>query len=268
MLFYEWRSNRGGNEQRDQFDSPTTSTAVANELNLLHQKLKETQAKQQAMEVDALKSSDTLETALKPDSVEDTTATDAANNSARNSGPTDDGDSLVRSKSETEIKDIDNSIIKATNLDIVKNKCDIEIKRSSLALLATPPPPPPPLLPPPSSLSSSSSSSASTPVSENLTVVVATKPTALPQSLSKRSAKLLVKTPHRSLLSKELEDWIWQDNRHFLQDKNVFEHTYFKWVLPSDTIRFSAILTIYMFVSALCGKFAAIFLRRCTCCPT
>ena len=29
-------------------------------------------------------------------------------------------------------------------------------------------------------------------------------------------------------LSKELEDWIWQDNRQFLQDRNIFEHTYFK----------------------------------------
>uniref|UniRef100_A0A182R156 ubiquitinyl hydrolase 1 n=1 Tax=Anopheles farauti TaxID=69004 RepID=A0A182R156_9DIPT len=32
---------------------------------------------------------------------------------------------------------------------------------------------------------------------------------------------------HRPL-SKELEEWIWQDNRHFLQDRNIFEHTYFK----------------------------------------
>lgn len=31
-----------------------------------------------------------------------------------------------------------------------------------------------------------------------------------------------------SLLSKELEEWIWQDNRHFLQDRNIFEHTYFR----------------------------------------
>lgn len=29
-------------------------------------------------------------------------------------------------------------------------------------------------------------------------------------------------------LSKELEDWIWQDNMHFLRDKNIFEHTYFQ----------------------------------------
>lgn len=24
--------------------------------------------------------------------------------------------------------------------------------------------------------------------------------------------------------------WIWQDNMQFLQDKNIFEHTYFGWV--------------------------------------
>jgi ubiquitin carboxyl-terminal hydrolase 34 len=32
----------------------------------------------------------------------------------------------------------------------------------------------------------------------------------------------------KSLLSKELEEWIWQDNRHYLEDRNIFEHTYFK----------------------------------------
>ncbi|XP_034942559.1 ubiquitin carboxyl-terminal hydrolase puf [Chelonus insularis] len=31
-------------------------------------------------------------------------------------------------------------------------------------------------------------------------------------------------------LNKELEDWIWQDNMHFLQDKNIFEHTYFSFM--------------------------------------
>lgn len=36
------------------------------------------------------------------------------------------------------------------------------------------------------------------------------------------------KTPTRHLLSKELEEWIWEDNRYFLQDRNIFEHTYFK----------------------------------------
>ncbi|XP_065207082.1 ubiquitin carboxyl-terminal hydrolase puf isoform X2 [Planococcus citri] len=31
-------------------------------------------------------------------------------------------------------------------------------------------------------------------------------------------------------LNKELEDWIWQDNRQFLQDENIFEHTYFQFL--------------------------------------
>lgn len=35
-------------------------------------------------------------------------------------------------------------------------------------------------------------------------------------------------TKRTSLLCKDLEEWIWQDNRHFLQDRNIFEHTYFK----------------------------------------
>lgn len=32
----------------------------------------------------------------------------------------------------------------------------------------------------------------------------------------------------RSVMNKELEEWIWEDNRYFLQDRNIFEHTYFK----------------------------------------
>ena len=31
-------------------------------------------------------------------------------------------------------------------------------------------------------------------------------------------------------LNKDLEEWIWRDNMHFLRDKNIFEHTYFKLV--------------------------------------
>jgi hypothetical protein len=40
--------------------------------------------------------------------------------------------------------------------------------------------------------------------------------------------KMIEKSKRKSLLSKELEDWIWQDNRHYLEDRNIFEHTYFK----------------------------------------
>uniref|UniRef100_A0A1A9ZZN0 ubiquitinyl hydrolase 1 n=1 Tax=Glossina pallidipes TaxID=7398 RepID=A0A1A9ZZN0_GLOPL len=34
----------------------------------------------------------------------------------------------------------------------------------------------------------------------------------------------------RPQLNKELEEWIWQDNRQFLQDRNIFEHTYFNFM--------------------------------------
>lgn len=46
-----------------------------------------------------------------------------------------------------------------------------------------------------------------------------------------KKPKLEDKEMERSLSSgicKELEDWIWQDNKNFLQDVNIFEHTYFK----------------------------------------
>lgn len=36
------------------------------------------------------------------------------------------------------------------------------------------------------------------------------------------------KTKRKSMLNSDLEDWIWQDNRHYLEDRNIFEHTYFK----------------------------------------
>lgn len=36
------------------------------------------------------------------------------------------------------------------------------------------------------------------------------------------------KSKRKSLLNKDLEEWIWQDNRHYLEDRNIFEHTYFK----------------------------------------
>lgn len=35
-------------------------------------------------------------------------------------------------------------------------------------------------------------------------------------------------TTPENVLSRELEEWIWEDNRFFLQDRNIFEHTYFK----------------------------------------
>jgi ubiquitin carboxyl-terminal hydrolase 34 len=242
MLFYEWRSNRGGYEQRDQFDTPTTSAsaAAANDLNLLHQKLKETQAKQQAMEVDATivaaaaatataktlaediakRLSDTIEDVINISSSSTADEKVPANNEtvsgvpAAAEGGSENVDSLVRNKLETENKDIDNSIIKNTNLDIVKNKCDIEINKSSSSTTTTTTP--------------SEPITATMPTTTSTTAPATVKPTVAAKSATVKRANKIIKSNHRSLLSKELEDWIWQDNRHFLQDKNVFEHTYFK----------------------------------------
>ncbi|KAK2584981.1 hypothetical protein KPH14_008512 [Odynerus spinipes] len=52
-------------------------------------------------------------------------------------------------------------------------------------------------------------------------------PTSLRSSLLNQ--KQVNKLPPLEL-NKELEDWIWQDNMHFLQDKNIFEHTYFTFM--------------------------------------
>lgn len=51
------------------------------------------------------------------------------------------------------------------------------------------------------------------------------------EAVVEKKPKLEDKEIERSLSSgicKELEDWIWQDNKNFLQDVNIFEHTYFK----------------------------------------
>lgn len=52
------------------------------------------------------------------------------------------------------------------------------------------------------------------PQSQQLQVVLLQQPQQLPTTTFE--------------LSKELADWIWEDNMHFIQAKNIFEHTYFK----------------------------------------
>lgn len=49
-------------------------------------------------------------------------------------------------------------------------------------------------------------------------------------STDEKSQKLLPfrTTTPENVLSKELEEWIWEDNRFFLKDRNIFEHTYFR----------------------------------------
>lgn len=50
-------------------------------------------------------------------------------------------------------------------------------------------------------------------------------------------------------LSPELEDWIWQDNMHFLRDKNIFEHTYFQLVFLPAKQHDSDILNIILSIN-------------------
>lgn len=47
-------------------------------------------------------------------------------------------------------------------------------------------------------------------------------------SLSSNATAKTGKYETKISLNRELEEWIWEDNRVFLQDRNIFEHTYFK----------------------------------------
>lgn len=110
----------------------------------------------------------------------------------------------------TTVENETESISDLTNSNLARNKCDIDIKNISKGN---------------SSNNNSSSSSSSSSSTSNGTIINIAK--------SQKSAMGAIDLPMTmkmvtSLLSKELEEWIWQDNRHFLQDRNIFEHTYFK----------------------------------------
>lgn len=62
------------------------------------------------------------------------------------------------------------------------------------------------------------------------------------QSSSKETTEQKVVVLPQFELSKDLEDWIWKDNMHFLRDKNIFEHTYFKSVTILCLLKFHVIL--------------------------
>lgn len=84
-----------------------------------------------------------------------------------------------------------------TDLAIVHNKCDIDNKCD---------------------ITCNGTNSPATAT----TLTIANPPTAAAQTVGAAPATT------RNLLNKELEEWIWEDNRYFLQDRNIFEHTYFK----------------------------------------
>jgi ubiquitin carboxyl-terminal hydrolase 34 len=136
MLFYEWRSGKGGNEQRNQSESPTSLSPGSSISHL-----------------------------------QETGKSDEAHASTSSHGIIfEDVKQLetVTPLSETAVN-CDLDIMPASTSRFLSRKSDDEIKSLSL----------------------------------------------------KRSKR-------KSLLNKELEEWIWQDNRHYLEDRNIFEHTYFK----------------------------------------
>lgn len=130
MLFYEWRSGKGGNEQRNQSESPTTMSPGSSVSQL-----------------------------------QETGKSDEAQASTSDQMMTDDAPKVETVESIAD--------------------CDIESKAST-------------------SYQARKSDDDDPPKSSS------------------------TKAKRKSLLNKDLEEWIWQDNRHYLEDRNIFEHTYFK----------------------------------------
>jgi ubiquitin carboxyl-terminal hydrolase 34 len=129
MLFYEWRSGKGGNEQRNQSESPTTLSPGS---SISH-----------------------LQDTGKSDEAQASTSSQVAD------------DAKETPSSETAVN------------------CDLDLMSASTS-------------------------------------------TRYPSRKADDEVKSLVKAKRKSLLNKDLEEWIWQDNRHYLEDRNIFEHTYFK----------------------------------------
>lgn len=127
MLFYEWRSGKGGREQRNQSESPTTLSPGSSVSQL------------------------------------------------QESGKSE----------EAQASTSDQTVADDANLKVETADCDME-------------------------MASTSTQARKSDEGESQKVVATAK------------------TKRKSLLNPDLEDWIWQDNRHYLEDRNIFEHTYFK----------------------------------------
>lgn len=172
MLFYEWRSNKGGNEQRDQFSkSPTSSNgsqSFSPELKTFPEPTKPSCSKDVLLQP-------------QPQTVE-IVRPDVSSTASDKSKPTNP---------ETEI----NLTLNAT-IGIDKPASDARSKNDDCDIVSK-------LIP--------SHASDTSPVLNG-------------EPISKKGTK----NTRKSLLNKELEKWIWEDNRHYLEDRNIFEHTYFK----------------------------------------
>ena len=193
MLFYEWRSSKGGNEQRDQCDSPTSLSSenqqpsCSKNIQTMRHAKKEVKIK---ISHEATTSSAAAAAAVREDKNAMTTT-----------------DNNKQTTPETESSNIINSNLSDAN--VTESECDIESKSSTTTAEVAP----------------------TTDSTDKLAIATSsTTPAAAVQILEDCvvKKKTVGRSKRKSLLNKELEEWIWQDNRHYLEDRNIFEHTYFK----------------------------------------
>lgn len=302
MLFYEWRSNKGSNIQRDQVSKPSTCTSGASMTSMsIPVTATTTSYTEQPVVTSSLPFAGSGPcasiTEVDCNLITSRESTVSSNVSLPLASPISSSSASASATvlSTVNIRDVDQTdrIIQkhpgevSSVVDNLGNlsKCDIDVKasirstvgvvpsltpvpgvpsssaQSSLAALQAtslsilPPSGPllgPSMLPSPSSSSYSSISSLSAltataggNVGLPLSAVVqqpsiSSALQSCSSSASSSSGLSLVglglvrigppPKRKRKILSKELEEWIWQDNRHFLQDRNIFEHTYFNFM--------------------------------------
>ena len=197
MLFYEWRSSKGGNEQRDQCDSPTSSSSenqpsCSKNIQTMRHAKKEVKIK--------ISHEATTSSAASAAVREDKHAMTTTDNN-KNTTP------------ETESSNIINSNL--SDAKVTESECDIESKSSTTTTTAA----------------ATTEVAITTESTDKLAIATSsTTPAAVVQILEDcvGKNKATGRSKRKSLLNKELEEWIWQDNRHYLEDRNIFEHTYFK----------------------------------------
>lgn len=199
MLFYEWRSSKGGNEQRDQCDSPTSSSSenqqpsCSKNIQTMRHAKKEVKIKISPHE--ATTSSAAAAAAVREEKHAMTTT-----DNNKNTTP------------ETESSNIINSNL--SDAKVTESECDIESKSSTTNTTTT-------AEIAPTTTDSTDKLAIATSSTTPAAVVLNLEDCVVKKSATGRSKR-------KSLLNKELEEWIWQDNRHYLEDRNIFEHTYFK----------------------------------------
>lgn len=197
MLFYEWRSTKGGNEQRDQCDSPTSSSSENQQPSCS----KNIQTMRHAKKEVKIKISHEATTSSAAAVREDKHAMSATDNNKKTP--------------ETESSNIINSNL--SDAKVTESECDIESKSSTSTTTTTTA-----AEVAPTTSDSTDKLAIATSSTTPAAVVLVLEDCVVKKKATEQRSK------RKSLLNKELEEWIWQDNRHYLEDRNIFEHTYFK----------------------------------------